>query len=289
MTDKDELRAEIADTRDRMSDTLDELSVRLNPNRIKEQVRDNIREATIGRVENMARQAGTRVNETRDGILNTIRDNPVPAAMIGIGLGWLIFGNRRRDSEYHGTHDSHLHSDTGYIGDVSATTPRLIQDDAAGGIGGSVSHDHGNGVVSRVREHVSGIGDRVADVGGRVSDVRASVASRASTFVAGTTTRVSSASRTLQDTPLALGAVALAAGLAAGLAIPESEREAQFMGDQRDRLIDRAREAASDVKERARNIAERVLNETRENVTETVKEVARAEGLSKADSASLNV
>ncbi|HUP89644.1 MAG TPA: DUF3618 domain-containing protein [Longimicrobiales bacterium] len=273
MSEKDELAAEIADTRDRMSDTLDELGVRLNPNRIKEQVRENIREATIGRVENMARQAGERVNETRDGILNTIRDNPVPAAMIGIGLGWLILGGRRRSGEHHGSHESHIHSEAGYVGDISATTPRLIQDDAAGGMGGSISHDHGNGVVNRLREHVS-------DVGERVADVRASVATRASTFVAGTSTRVSNASHTLQDTPLALGAVALAAGLAAGLAIPSSEREAEMMGDQRDRLIDRAREAATDVKERARNVAERVINETRDNVRDTVKEVARDEGLS---------
>src|SRR5688572_31848777 len=93
----EQLREDIEQTRDRMSDTLDQLGERLNPNRIKRQVSDNIREATIGRVENMARHAADRVNDSKDGVLNTIRDNPIPAAMIGIGLGWLLFNGRRED------------------------------------------------------------------------------------------------------------------------------------------------------------------------------------------------
>ena len=100
------IRADIRDTRDRMSQTLDGIGERLNPQLLKERVREeirdrkdhlkeNIREATIGRVENMARSAANTVNATRSSITDTIRDNPLPAAMVAIGLGWLLFNGRR--------------------------------------------------------------------------------------------------------------------------------------------------------------------------------------------------
>src|SRR3712207_2869243 len=90
------IRAEIHETRERMGDTIEQIGERLNPNRLKEQVKENIRDATIGRVETMATNAVERVNETRRTFANTVRENPIPAAMVGIGLGWLIFNQRRQ-------------------------------------------------------------------------------------------------------------------------------------------------------------------------------------------------
>ena len=285
------LRHEIEDTRERMSDTLDQLGDRLNPNRIKRQVKDNIREATVGRVENMARHAADRVNGTRDGLLDTIRETPVPAAMIGIGLGWILFSGRRSHSHSH-AHD--LQADnltgfagTGYVGDVSATTPRLIQDDAAGGVGASISHDADTGVIDRVRDRVSDVREgasemidtgreRLSDVSTRVTEKVSDVGSRvggvahrarhAVSDVAGSTRYQAQRfedrfQRTLQDNPLAVGAVALAVGMATGFAIPESRREAEAFGPTRDRLADRASELIGEAKERAREVADRVVDE----------------------------
>src|ERR671939_285741 len=88
------IRAEIRDTRERMGDTIEEIGERLNPRHLKEQVKHDIREATIGRVENMAQSTADRVSQTRRTITDTVRENPIPAAMIGIGLGWLIWSGR---------------------------------------------------------------------------------------------------------------------------------------------------------------------------------------------------
>lgn len=278
------LRHDIEHRRERMSDTLDQLGDRLNPSRIKQQVKSNIREATVGRVENMARQAADRVNETRDGVLDKIRENPIPAAMIGIGLGWMLFGGRRSQSDHH-LHDRQAadltgYAGTGYIGDVSATTPRLQQDDAAGGMGASISEDGSDRVIDRVkgraatvrdtaadiigsgREHLSDVGGRasehVSDVANRVSHVASDVAETTRYQAQRSADRLS---RTLEDNPLAVGAVALAIGMAAGFAIPESEREREMMGPARERLMERAREAASDAKERVQEVTERVVDE----------------------------
>src|SRR5918992_5511475 len=91
------IRAEIRETRERMGETIEEIGERLNPNRLKAQVKEDIREATIGRVENAARNTVERVSEAPRSIANVMRENPIPAAMIGIGLGWLLFNRRERN------------------------------------------------------------------------------------------------------------------------------------------------------------------------------------------------
>lgn len=263
----EQLRHEIRDTRERMSDTLDALSVRLNPHRIKEQVKNNIREATVGRVEHMARHASERVSETRAGIMDTIRDNPIPAAMIGVGLGWMIFNGRRSHEQLH-----NMWSDQrGFIGDLSATTPRLQQDDAAGGIGASVSPIEEPGITDRLRSKASDVtetaGDvidstreRISDAGTRVQDVASNVADATRYQARRLEDRISG---TMRENPLAIGAAAVAIGLVAGLAIPESRRENELMGQARDRLMSQARDRAEDLKERVQNVAERVVDDAK--------------------------
>src|SRR5687768_14763010 len=93
------IRDDIERTRDRMGDTIEALGERLNPARIKQQVKENIREATIGKVQNMANNAKHRVEEGGRGLVATIRENPIPAAMIVGGLGWLLFARRSGDAE----------------------------------------------------------------------------------------------------------------------------------------------------------------------------------------------
>jgi ElaB/YqjD/DUF883 family membrane-anchored ribosome-binding protein len=87
-----EIRANIEETRDRISHDLDEIGERLNPHNVKEDIKEGIREATIGRVEEMAREAGQRLSQAGNGLIQTIRDNPVPAVIAGVGIAWLFFG-----------------------------------------------------------------------------------------------------------------------------------------------------------------------------------------------------
>jgi hypothetical protein len=275
------LRAEIRETRERMSGTLGELSERLNPNRIKAQVKHNIREATVGRVENMARNAADRVNETGHGVIDKIRENPIPAAMIGVGLGWLLFGGRRQESEQGTiwkrsyTSEGGWEGTTGYIGDLSATTPRLAQDDANGGMGSTISHEPG--VVDKVRDRVTGIGETVMDTTtGLASDARervSNVAGRATETMGEAAHRARDRfDNTMTDNPVALGMVAMAVGMAAGLAIPESHRERELMGEYRDQLVGRVRETVEDTRERVQHVAQRVVEESKEVAREAVRE-----------------
>jgi len=100
-----EIRAGIEQTRADMSETIDAIQDRLNPQHLKEQVKEQmreqfeeakatVREATIGKAEEMVQNVGDTISDARYTLMDTIKQNPIPAALVGIGLSWL-FMNRR--------------------------------------------------------------------------------------------------------------------------------------------------------------------------------------------------
>jgi hypothetical protein len=123
------IRSEIEQTRASMSGTLNQIEERLSPAHLKEQVleqfhdakekvkievKDEIssakelvrheiqeakhamREATIGRVEHMVHNAGETIQGTSNTLVSTIRANPIPAILAGIGLTWLFMSARNQ-------------------------------------------------------------------------------------------------------------------------------------------------------------------------------------------------
>lgn len=302
------IRTEISDTRHRMSGTLDELAVRLSPTRFKRQLTNDIRDATIGRVETMARDARGRVNDTRASIIDTIRENPIPAAMAAVGIGWL-FMNRS---------DSGARREQRFLADRSRSANReewaaqhrsdydsasLAAGDRHEGYGefdrGEYWHEadassERQGQVERVRErahHVSDAarermhetGERAREVTSRARESTRNLASRTRerTMSVGRATRDRAvrAERRVEDAyrenPLALGAAALALGFVAGISAPRTRRETEWMGERRDTFVDRVKHELEDVKEKAQHVGSRVLEESKE----VAKEAAREEGL----------
>src|SRR5688572_10976855 len=102
--DPEVIRAQIEQTRANMTRTVNSIQEKLAPERLAQQAKDSIREATIGKVEEMADTARRKANSWTSSLTETIKQNPVPAAMIGIGLGWLLMkgsnGEVKRN-EYH--------------------------------------------------------------------------------------------------------------------------------------------------------------------------------------------
>lgn len=280
--DPDAIRAEIAETRDRMSSTLDEIGERLNPHRVTEQVKDSIREATIGRVETMAQQAADRVDDARRSVVDTVRDNPIPSAMVALGLGWMMWNSRSDSrsaaSSYGGRSARGLaqwpgqgssgYGERGYAtGGYGGRSAGLNPNDADGGVVDAV-RDRASALGGSVKDAAGSVGDAVKSVGGDLADRAQSVAG---TVTESTRTGARRVEDTFYENPLLTGAVTLALGLAAGLAAPRTHPEVVLMGDVRDQAADRVRGIVQDTKHKAEHVAERVVNET--------KNAARDEGL----------
>jgi hypothetical protein len=74
----------------------------------------------------------------------------------------------------------------------------------------------------------------------------------------------------MRENPVAAGAMALAIGVAAGLMIPETDREREVMGRTRDRVLDKAQTA---VRTRAEELHEKARDAAGETARKAVDEV----------------
>lgn len=266
------LRAEIEQTRAGMGETIDAIQERLSPENIKEQVmeqvgeavqsaKDTVREATIGRVEKAMEnvsesigRAGTAVSETGSSIIDTIRQNPLPAALIGLGVGMLVM-NRNRGVV--GSYQATSTGETGryrrapaddYDHDVSAAS-RYVRRSEARGVAGNVAgrvKDAAGETINDVREAASSAVTRTREQVSRLGDQVQHGARRAG----------GQFQMQLRENPLAVGAVALALGAAVGLAVPSTRVENEYMGEARDTLVDKAQETARGAMEKVQQVAQ---------------------------------
>jgi ElaB/YqjD/DUF883 family membrane-anchored ribosome-binding protein len=95
--DPEAIRLQIQRTRAQMGGTIDEIQKRLSPENIKQQTQDALRDAAVEKVEQMQQSAEETVNNWRSNTMQMVKDNPVPTALVGIGLGWLLLANREKD------------------------------------------------------------------------------------------------------------------------------------------------------------------------------------------------
>ncbi len=283
------IRADIRETRERMSHTVEDIGERLNPDRLKEQLKSNIHDATIGKAEQMARNAADRVDETRHSLMDSIRDNPVPAAMIGLGIGWMVLNGRRREDGYDSTmrresaygyqanHGGYGISDSGRI---DRTADRISDRlDSALDRGDDIAHraqDRVTEIAHDVRDTAADLTDRAQDYIGDTADRARMKASSVARDARHRAHRVEDRfEETLRDNPLAVGAAVAALGMAIGLAAPGTRRESEMMGSARDQVVDKAKHATREVSGRVREVVNRVAEEAEA----TMKDEAQAQHL----------
>jgi hypothetical protein len=264
-----EISDAIVQTRDQMSQTVDELQLRLSPDRIKAQIREHVREATVGKVEDMAQRASDTMYEVRRNVVATIGANPVPAALVAFGLAWLWM-NRRSGA---GSSGQRIYGERyGSAEEYGAWRPRdpdgvaSKAHDAFSGAAGQVQRT-GSEFAAKARDRISGAIDQAQRTG---SELAAKAKDRMGNMVdqtqqaAGrvmntTQEQVHQAqqrfNRAMDENPLAIGLIALAAGTAVGLAIPQTRKENEWMGETRDNLMDTARHAVKDATDQVREVA----------------------------------
>jgi len=244
-------RVEIERTRADMSETVDAIQERLSPQNLKEQAKDKVKEATVGK----AQEAGS-------GIVDTIKANPLPAALTGIGLGWLLVSARQQNSP-----QAHYRDDARrYRTATNEYAPRVDEyplrddegtDDSSAGealgrardkVGETATQaqDKAGDLAGRTKDGASQLGSRTRDRAGRLGSQARHQAGRAG----------SGFQRMLHENPLTVGTLAVGAGAAIGLAIPETSKEHEVMGEARDTVVEKAQEKAQEAQQRVQRVAE---------------------------------
>jgi len=304
--DTDELQEDIERTRANMSETIDEIQERLSPRRIGEQVRDQVRDATIGKAEEMVSDVTDSAREAGGGFLDTIRANPVPAALAALGIGWLWMkrpssnggARRTRYSEYDGYRGRddgnyrYRYGDGDYrryrTGDASGgpadamrRTGRRAQD-AAGQAAGTVQ-DAASEAAGRVQDTAQQAAGAVQGAAGQAAGAVQQAAGQVQDTAQHLGSQVQYGAQrarygledALYESPLGVGAIALAVGVAVGLVAPSTDLEDRVMGEARDNVVQKAQDTAQDTLHKAQHVAE----QTAEATKETAKQEAKKEGL----------
>ena len=238
-------RVEIERTRAGMSETVDAIQERLSPENLKEQAKDRVKEATVGK----AQEAGS-------GIVDTIRQNPLPAALTGIGLGWLFVNARKQGSSRPPYRDT-VYRDAAYVEGYPPTNEyapaaHSYPSRYEGESGSSTGQALGN-ARDKVGETATQAQDKAGELASRTQD-RVSNLGEQARYQA---QRASGGfQRMLRENPLAVGTLAVGVGAAVGLAIPETSKEHEVMGEARDNLVDKAQEKVQETQQKAQRVAE---------------------------------
>lgn len=242
----------------------------------------SVRAATLGKVEDLATNIGDKMNDTRDTLVDTIRNNPLPAALMGFGFAWLLM-NRSSASrgayprarvgpsrERHGLRNDNLEEagaafrQAGAAAGDAAHQARDFLGDGVRQASESVSdtfHDASDRVgqvATRVSEKASVVAHKASDTASHLAHKASDAGTYAADGVRAGAKRAEQEFRgALRDNPVALGAAALTLGAVVGFALPRTEGEDTFMGEARDRVLDRAGEAAHDAVESVALLVER--------------------------------
>jgi ElaB/YqjD/DUF883 family membrane-anchored ribosome-binding protein len=254
-SDPDAIRSDIEQTRAEMTETIDAIQERFDPQHLKEQAKEQVREqaqeakvmirdATVGRAERMLSSARESAKGGSSSMLETIKENPIPAALAGIGIGWLLMN--RRSSATGGQIQYQSQSTTGEtVGRAQEQAGQIT----------SQAQERAGQMASQAQERAEQMAGQARYQARRAED---------------------RFQQMLQENPLAVGAVALAVGAAVGLAVPETRKEHELMGETRDSLMQQAKSTAQDTLQRA----ERVAEEAQRSATQAAKQEAKEQGLS---------
>jgi ElaB/YqjD/DUF883 family membrane-anchored ribosome-binding protein len=266
----DEIRDDIADTRARMGSTIDEIQDRLSPQNLVAQAKDAARDATIGRVQEMAGDVADTARETGSTLMDTIRENPVPVALTAIGMGWLLFSARRQAAdrrEWEYRYGRPRAYDRRYSNGYYRNDYRSYQ-----------QQGQGNSRVEQMKDRVQ---DATAKAGDQVQDAMSNVSDRASDMADYTQAQAQRVGgwfeRTWNENPLLLAGGALVLGTVVGLAIPETPIEDRMMGETRDTVVQKAQGVAEDTVQKAKAAATEATDQMAKQQPQPGNQQARAE------------
>lgn len=249
------IEADLVATRERMGETLEELGAHLNPERLKQQAIDTVREATIGKVQTMTRNTMDSATRAGRAVTDVVRQNPIPLAMIAAGVGWFFWNVRSGSSATHaarmgaGSRSTLRRAETGYY-----TNEALSEEP---------------GFVDTVRTKAGEVVSATKDAAHKATEGASHLASDISDNVQEQSTKVVNV---FHQSPIAIGAIAAAVGFAAAFLVPSTQTERELVGEARDNLVDKVREVVHEKSEEIQEVAQRVVGEVRWTATEAARQ-----------------
>jgi uncharacterized protein DUF3618 len=275
MATSEQLEREAELTRAQIADSLAELRDRMTPGQVMDETLEYFRDGRAGQfVRNLRQQ---------------VVDNPIPVALIGAGLGWLMLGNRAPRSESVLRHAAHMKTsryEPSAMADATQSADRAAREtsgwakDTALGVG-EASRDAGfklkgaardasaavSGAASSLGDTPSSLYESAGEAYGTAADRARGVGRSASSLGANAVESSRNLMAYLRDEPLVLAGIGLALGAVLGTAFQITETEKQLMGKTSDAVKEGVGEAAEQTWEKGKVMA----NEAADQIWEEAK------------------
>lgn len=264
----EQIENDIAQTRMEMGRTLDHIQRKLSPGQMVD--------------EGIAYLRNSGAGDFTSNFGVTVKNNPMPVALLSVGVAWLMMTTRNPQSQYPtAAYAAPDPSDIGWPEDSGPSRRERI--------GRAISSfgDQAGDAGHRVAEAAHNIGHQVADaasnVGGRVSQfaagardgasqltdggTRFAAVARGSIAQAGDIARTqydrarSSAQHIAEEQPLVLGALGVTLGAVLGALLPASRREDELMGSTRDDLVQSGIKQYEGAKDTIKEVARKTQQE----------------------------
>jgi ElaB/YqjD/DUF883 family membrane-anchored ribosome-binding protein len=284
----EEIEQDIERTRQDFSSTIDAIQHKLTPSEMMDRAVDYARTTTPG---------AFTVN-----LVNSVRENPIPVTLIGIGITWLMSAGRRQDRymAYRQRMDPYYPEESLYERDYDPQYPTGSMNRGGEGMAhrvASKASETAQDFKHRASETAHSINQRMSDSASaaaeRVHHATQSAKSGLEETAAQAQARMNALNRrsqeqihrarermdsVIEEQPLVLGALGLAVGAILGSMLQPTRRENELMGGVRDELMERAKETAMEQAETVKQSAQRVAETAREEAEKVKSNLAGGGG-----------
>lgn len=233
----EEIQRDIERTRAEMGATIETIRQKMSPGELLDQAIDYFK--------------NSGPSQFTSNLGETVKNNPVPVTLIGLGIGWLMLA---------GSRDPH----------PSRTWATA-----------SHTRDSMGAARERMGEMAHSAQERMGEASARLGEMAQSTRYQMGEAATRMRHQVRSQSAQVRDTytylrdeqPLILGVVGFALGAALGAGLPPTRQEDELMGEMRDEAMHRAREVGAEQLDKAKHVASAA--------SEAATEQADKEGISR--------
>lgn len=267
------IRSQIDTTRHRMDETIDALGRRLKGRHLIDEALHLFRkQQENGNMTKITQKITQSADTAYHSVVDTIKAHPVPIALVGAGVGWLIYERSRANAA----------NNCDSSADISQYRVRPYDELEFGSMAGQTAagdiledEDYGEGsgtsLKNKASQAVGSLQQKASQVRTRIADTSAQAKERTRELYQKSRERVST---TVEQHPLQSGLACLAVGLLAGLLLPTPRKLTQSLAPKARELSDRVRHTAEDLVERGTH----VVQSATQAATQAAKNEAQTQG-----------
>lgn len=261
--DQAQLEKEIAEQRAHLGETIEALEQRFSPGQILDQVL------------NYSKENGSEFSQN---LVGTIKNNPVPTLLTAIGIAWMMFGRKDHNevsyqsSQFYNAgnfgpdYDEPVNASYGVDADYDTSLKEAkhnVTDELKSKVGQvKAKAEHAKEQVKdQLKDSLRSARDTGHELQHKVEHAGKELRHQAHKAS-------DNLQQFLKDQPLALGAAGVAIGAILGGLFPASRIEDQLMGQKRDEVLDKAKQASGEITQRVENVGKKVAADAKQEAKE---------------------